>query len=131
MSDSFVSLVVRGEARLIRLDRVREVLPMVALQEVTLDHPACLGMLNLRGEVIPVYTLDPARPPLDPSQFIVVTTRDGEPLGLVVEGMGEVLEVDPERVQRRRVRDRDIEVAYVEEKVIPVLDPQDALGPHG
>lgn len=129
MSRAFVSVELFGEPRLLPLEQVQEILPMVALQEVTLDDPDCVGMLDLRGQVLPVYAPGAEAPPAA-SHFIVVSALEGEPLGLVVQNVGDVVHLTGEAVVRRTTRGREVEVARLETGLVPLLDLAEVLGRH-
>lgn len=129
MSRAFVSVELFGEPRLLPLEQVQEILPMVALQEVTLDDPECIGMLDLRGQILPVYAPGAGAPPAA-SHFILVSQLEGEPLGIVVQKVGEVLHLDEAAVVRRSTRGRQVEVARLESGLVPLLDLAELLARH-
>jgi chemotaxis signal transduction protein len=124
---SFVSVELFGEPRLLPLEQVQEILPMVALQEVTLDDPDCIGMLDLRGQVLPVYAPGAHGPPTA-SHFIVVSSVDSEPIGLVVQDVGDVVHLDRDAVVRRSTRGREVEVGRLETGLVPLIDLAEVLG---
>ena len=100
---------------------------MVALQDVTLDDPDCIGMLDLRGQILPVYAPGAEGPPAA-SHFIVVTTLGDDLLGLVVQNVGDVVHLDDEAVVHRSSRGREVQVARLEHGLVPLLDLGEVLG---
>lgn len=82
----------------VELDRVQEVMGEQVMTPVPLADPSVVGLLNLRGRIV---TAIDARMRLGlasravgaPVAHIVVRV-EGEPVSLVVDGRGEVIEVD-------------------------------------
>ena len=94
---------VSNEAYAVNIARVHEI---IRLQQITVipGSPASVeGVINLRGKVIPVLDLrkrfhlsaeDHTR-----SSRIVVVEVGGQTIGLIVDGVSEVLRISPERVE--------------------------------
>jgi purine-binding chemotaxis protein CheW len=83
----------------IAADRVQEVLLTQPMTEVPLTHPVLRGLLNLRGEVVSALDL---RRRLGQDEFgagaqpVNIVVRDqGEMVSLMVDEIGDVLELDP------------------------------------
>jgi purine-binding chemotaxis protein CheW len=81
----------------VRLDRVQEVLRPLPISRLPLAPPAIVGLIHLRGKILPV--VDP-RVPLGladstsargavPGGFVVVRAADG-PVALLVDAIGDV-----------------------------------------
>jgi purine-binding chemotaxis protein CheW len=107
-SQSFVVFRLGKEGYALEVMRVQEVLDMQALTEVPGGPKYLLGVINLRGHVVPVYDLRmPFGSPKDiqpaqaPSVLIVETNlgSDNQVTGLVVDRVSDVLEFSPEDVQ--------------------------------
>lgn len=85
------------------IDLVREVLPGQPLAPVPRAQEQILGVLNLRGEILPVVVIDPwlGLPPIadDPALPILVLRRDDLLVGLRVDAIRSVLNVPPEEIQ--------------------------------
>ena len=83
----------------INADRVQEVLLAQPMTEVPLTHPVLRGLLNLRGEV--VSALDLRRRlgqddfAADASPVNIVVRDQGEMVSLMVDEIGDVMELDP------------------------------------
>ncbi len=81
--------------------RVQEAVHAQARTRVPLAPEGIAGLVNLRGQV--VLTVDlrprlglPAAPP-DADRMMVVVQVDGEPTSLLVDTVGDVVDVAPER----------------------------------
>jgi purine-binding chemotaxis protein CheW len=87
-----------GEMFAIAVDEVQEVLLPQPLTPVPHAPPQMLGLLNLRGQIMPAIDLRhrlgiPARPAdVSAGNQVVVTTLDG-PLSLLVDEVGDVHEL--------------------------------------
>ena len=107
-AQSFVVFRLGGEGYALEVLRVQEVLDMQALTEVPGGPRFLLGVINLRGHVVPVYDLrmafglskDPTQTRA-PCVLIVESTLGSDPLitGLLVDRVSDVLEFSPEEVQ--------------------------------
>jgi purine-binding chemotaxis protein CheW len=106
-SQSFVVFRLGKEGYALEVMRVQEVLDMQSLTEVPGGPRYLLGVINLRGHVVPVYDLrmpfglpKVAQPAQIPSVLIVETQLgDNQVTGLVVDRVSDVLEFSPEDVQ--------------------------------
>ena len=107
-AQSFVVFRLGGEGYALEVLRVQEVLDMQALTEVPGGPRFLLGVINLRGHVVPVYDLrmafglskDPTQTRA-PCVLIVESTLGNDPqiTGLLVDRVSDVLEFSPEEVQ--------------------------------
>jgi purine-binding chemotaxis protein CheW len=107
-AQSFVVFRLGGEGYALEVMRVQEVLDMQTLTDVPGGPKFLLGVINLRGKVVPVYDL---RMPFGlardtkatraPCVLIVESTVGNETLvtGLLVDRVSDVLEFTPEEVQ--------------------------------
>ena len=106
-SQSFVVFRLGKEGYALEVMRVQEVLDMQSLTEVPGGPKYLLGVINLRGHVVPVYDLRmpfgltrAAQPSQVPSVLIVETQLgESQVTGLVVDRVSDVLEFSPEEVQ--------------------------------
>jgi purine-binding chemotaxis protein CheW len=107
-AQSFVVFRLGGEGYALEVMRVQEVLDMQTLTDVPGGPKFLLGVINLRGKVVPVYDL---RMPFGlardtkatraPCVLIVESTVGAETqvTGLLVDRVSDVLEFAPEEVQ--------------------------------
>lgn len=94
---------VSNESYAVNIARVHEI---IRLQQITVipGAPACVeGVINLRGKVIPVLDLR-KRFHLNAEEHtrasrIVVVEISGQTLGLVVDGVSEVLRIATDRIE--------------------------------
>src|SRR5215467_1995585 len=107
-SQSFVVFRLGKEGYALEVMRVQEVLDMQSLTEVPGGPKSLLGVINLRGHVVPVFDLRmPFGLPKDeranraPCVLIVETTAGNEfqITGLLVDRVSDVLEFAPEELQ--------------------------------
>ncbi len=105
---SYVVFRLGGEGYALEVMRVQEVLDILSMTEVPGSPKCLLGVINLRGRVVPVYDL---RIPfglsnaanLDRAQSVLIVEteqgNDTQVTGLVVDRVSDVLEFSPEQVQ--------------------------------
>jgi purine-binding chemotaxis protein CheW len=107
-AQSYVVFRLGGEGYALEVMRVQEVLDVQIMTEVPGSSKALLGVINLRGHVVPVYDLRipfgmsiDQKPTRAPSVLIVETEQgnDAEVTGLLVDRVSDVLEFSPEEVQ--------------------------------
>jgi|SRR5579864_9208538 len=105
---SYVIFEVGGEKYALEVMRVQEVIDVGNLTQVPGGQRALLGVLNLRGHVVPVYDLRiPFGLPIEstsgrePCVLIVESQSSSETRveGLLVDRVSDVLEFTPEHVQ--------------------------------
>ena len=115
-----------GERVVLRLDDVVEVLPMLALAGVAEAAGRFRGLLNLRGEVVPVHELGGGRPPLHQDRYIVLCrgAAGARLAGVLVDDVLEVLDLP---VHEQEVGGgRRVSVAQRGQDLLPVIDPSAA-----
>jgi purine-binding chemotaxis protein CheW len=107
-TQSYVVFEVGGEKYALEVMRVQEVIDVGTLTQVPGGQPALLGVLNLRGHVVPAYDLRiPFGLPIEstsdraPCVLIVESSSSSENRveGLLVDRVSDVLEFTPEDVQ--------------------------------
>ena len=84
--ERFVVFTVGGRSVALPAERVREIVRVPSLQRVPQAPPALLGLMNLRGTVLPVVDLagrEAGAVPGDAARILVVEA--GAPLGLMTE----------------------------------------------
>ncbi|MBN2329527.1 MAG: chemotaxis protein CheW [Candidatus Omnitrophica bacterium] len=100
--NQFVSFVLHGEEYGVPILCVQEIIRYETLTRVPQSLPYVDGVLNLRGQVIPVINLRrkfelPEREP-DKSTRIVVVEVQGRIMGMVVDEVSEVLQVNMDEI---------------------------------
>lgn len=98
MSRRYATLTVDGARYGVPVGDVLEVQPAAPLTRLPLAAPAVRGLMNLRGRIVTVLDLRrclglPERGDGEPAVNLVLGTADN-PLGLLADQAGDVIEVD-------------------------------------
>jgi purine-binding chemotaxis protein CheW len=90
-----LTFVVGGETYGIDILHIREIIKVVEVTEVPRMPGFLLGVISVRGQVIPVLDLRARlrleELPLTRAARILVADRDGEPFGLLVDAVSDVV----------------------------------------
>jgi purine-binding chemotaxis protein CheW len=94
----YLSFVVGGEEYGVGIEHIREIIKVRAVTEVPHAPRFVLGVIAVRGTVVPVLCLRRrlklAERPVDrASRFLVVHRGDGEPFGLLVDEVRNVVRI--------------------------------------
>lgn len=98
-----VTFVLAEHTYAVEVSHVQEVLRAQPRTRVPLAPPAVAGLINLRGQVLTAIDLRtqlglPARPHgVEP--MVVVVRAPGDPLALLVDTIGSVIEVEPHQFE--------------------------------
>ena len=99
----FVTFSAGEQSFSIEITQVREIRrwsPVTALPHAPQE---VLGVMNLRGSVIPIYDLAArfglGQTPENPRNVIVVAMHGGQTVGLLVEAVSEILSVPRQQIQ--------------------------------
>jgi purine-binding chemotaxis protein CheW len=99
----YVTFTLGGGLYGVDVTRVQEALRAHTRTRVPLAPVDVAGLVNLRGQVVLTIDLRPRLgvPPLDvdAEPMMVVVQVDGEPVSLLVDEIGDVVEVGPERFE--------------------------------
>ncbi len=136
----------RNDALLINVSDQAYALPLLQIQEIRGWSPvnplpntdaSCLGVLNLRGHVLPVFDArmilgKPAAEP-KPQDVIVVAMLDDKPLGLLVDSVSDIVEIDADNISRADPGEAWSSglidgIATVGEQLVPLLALQKLTG---
>lgn len=130
--------MTRYDALLINVSDQTYALPLLQIQEIRGWSPvnplpgtdaSCLGVLNLRGNVLPVFDArmllgKPNNPPR-PQDVIVVAVLDDKPLGLLVDSVSDIVEIDADTISRAEGESWSSGlvdgIATVGERLVPLL----------
>jgi purine-binding chemotaxis protein CheW len=98
----YVTFHLGGECFAFPMESVLEIIRVPTAVGVPLTPPALVGLANLRGAVLPVVDLRrtlalPERAYDDATRVVVVDC--GQPVGLVVDQVARVMNVEPERIE--------------------------------
>ncbi len=100
-----LTFILGGEEYALELSLVREIVKVPAITEVPRTPSEVLGIMNLRGEVMPVYQvrhrlgLAPAALPLSRAARVVVVEVGEGPIGLLVDAVAEVVRIRPSTIE--------------------------------
>ncbi|MEH3120651.1 MAG: chemotaxis protein CheW [Sphingomonas phyllosphaerae] len=101
-SRQFVIFHSAGEMFAVPLAEVKEIIRVPDVVRMPLSPPALLGLANLRGTVLPVLDLrrlfNLPEVEIDDASRVVVLDQ-GQPVGLMVDRMANVVTVDADRVE--------------------------------
>ena len=128
MVSQFVMVSVAQHRRLVRVSDIQEIVSLMALTEVPEQKGLCRGVVNLRGEIIPVFDLSGPRARLSPSRFILMSPVNGHTIGLIVDDVHDVVAVEAAQIATRPVGGGgSILVVRLEDALLSVLDPAEVL----
>lgn len=136
--EQIVGLELAGECYGMEIGRVQEIIRMQTITPVP-NGPACVeGLTNLRGRVIPVVDLRKrfglSSGGLHHRSRIVVAELGEHTVGLIVDGVSEVLRVRNDQVEPPSVLITSEGSAYLrgvaklEDRLVLLLDPSLILG---
>lgn len=99
----FVALTAGAQLFCIEIRQIRELRRWSPVTALPHSRPDVLGVINLRGAVIPIIDLA-ARfglPPIERNErnVIVIVTCDGHTIGLLVQSVSEILTVNADQIQ--------------------------------
>ena len=99
----FVAFYSGGQSFSIEISQVREIRRWGPFTSVPHSPTGVLGVMNLRGSVIPIYDLAArlglAPTPENPRNVIVVVMYGDQTLGLLVESVSEIMSVSNDSIQ--------------------------------
>lgn len=100
MSSQYATFVLDGALYGVDVVRVQEALRPAERTKVPIAPPEIAGLVNLRGQVVMTIDLrcklglEPLTEDAEP--MMVVVQVGGEPISLLVDEIGDVIDVDPE-----------------------------------
>jgi purine-binding chemotaxis protein CheW len=97
-----VTVVVGGQLFGIPIEKVRDVFVASDVTHVPMAPPIIAGLVNLRGKVVTLLSLRSALgfPDSSDSQMTVGIEWQGEAFGLLVDEVGEVLDLPKQSIER-------------------------------
>ena len=137
MSAQLATFTLDGHVYGVDVDRVQEVLRSQPRTRVPLAPPAVAGLVNLRGQVLTAIDLRtrlglPER--ADGTEPMVVVIRvAGEPISLLVDSIGDVVDVDPQDFEpppdtlQDAGRELVLGVYKLPDRLLLALDPDRAV----
>lgn len=114
----FVSFTVAGQAFCLKITQIREIRrwsPVTILPHAPAD---VLGVMNLRGAVIPIYDLSARfglqRTEASERNVVIVVSVHGKPVGLLAESVSEIISINPEDIQDTPAVDSRNTMEYIQ-----------------
>jgi len=99
----WLRVMVGRDSYALELLRVQEVVRVVPIVPMRGARPAVLGVMNLRGRIVPVFDLglwlDAGHVQADEHSRIVVVERDDELIGLLVSAVEDVVTLGRDRIE--------------------------------
>jgi purine-binding chemotaxis protein CheW len=99
----FVTFQAGGQSFSLDITHVREIRRWTAVTPLPHAPREVLGVMNLRGSVIPIYDLSArfglGTTPESPRNVVVVAMIENQTVGLLVEAVSEILSVRREAIQ--------------------------------
>lgn len=103
-----VSYLIERQEYATPIEQIREIVPLPAeLPQAPGSAHSVVGMMSLRGEIMPLLGLRRllGQPDLPPEEqracrVMILQGPDGQGIGLLVDGVSEVLSVDPLQIDR-------------------------------
>ena len=129
MSHQFVLVTTARGRKLVRVEDIQEIVPLMSLQSIGDRGGNCRGLANLRAEVVPIFDLNGCTAPMSASRLIVVVRVRGEAVGLIVDDVDDVVSIPTARVTTRAVSvGRSVVVAQLGDEIVTVLEPAEEIG---
>lgn len=98
-----VAFTVSAQIYCLDIMMIREIRRSVAVTRLPHADPHVLGVINLRGNVIPVYDLAVhfglGNTAPGPRNVVIIADVDGQSFGLLVESVSEIITVEKSAVQ--------------------------------
>jgi purine-binding chemotaxis protein CheW len=132
MEQYFLMVSASQRRRLVRVTEIQEITALMAVTTVDGQRGLCRGIVNLRGQIVPVFDLSGSSATLSPSRFILICSVGGRPVGLIVDEVHDVVAVPVEQLALSAVGGgRSTMVARWGDELASVLEPADAVGEGG
>lgn len=123
----FVTFFAGGQSFSLDIAHVREIRRWTAVTPLPHAPQEVLGVMNLRGSVIPIYDLAArfglGATPENPRNVVVVAMIGRQTVGLLVEAVSEILSVDRAQIQDTP----DIRSDSTRQSIIGVIPLEDGM----
>ena len=129
MISSFVLISAKNAEKLIRVEHIREIVPLMALQESSLDGRHFRGLINLRGEIIPIFDFDEGPIRLSKDRFILISeTEDKNPIGVIVDDVHDIVGIENSDIVVRDIGSGRPEIfTLLNDRLVSVFDPKEIV----
>ena len=121
-SNQFLTFAVLGKSMAISIDDVKEIIEIGNMTRVPMSNPCIRGVINLRGNVVPVVDLGMRLQKhlidLDKRSCIVLVEThqqdESQVLGMLVDEVNEILDIEPQHMQKTPEFGTEIRPEYIE-----------------
>ena len=117
---SFIKFETEKSAYLVAIEWVREVTDQTNITPYPEETPGHLGLISLRGEILPVIQLEPDVPSLAANRLIVFEFEDGAPFCLKATQIKKV-SLPTERIKNESIFNIDGKAARVLDASHPLV----------
>lgn len=130
---SLVRVRMGGRPCAIPCRDIVEVVPKVKLSKIPESPDSVLGVINLRGRVVPVLDvrqrLSDGNPVTDDFEHLVIMESQGKQIGLAVDEVSDVLDVSEESVETpgRLSGDGGHGIVRIDDELVLVVRPEDVV----
>jgi purine-binding chemotaxis protein CheW len=144
--EEYLAFLLEGECYAVPIRSVQEIGKVPPLTEIPRAEPSLLGVMNLRGDVIPVYDIKlrlkltdkppkvagpDAAPPPRAARIVVARTEEG-PAGIWVDSVRDVVRLKPSMLEpplpgKGNERDCVVGIGRRNSQLFILLDVQQAL----
>ena len=139
----YISVRLGNDLYAIEIKYIENIIVMQNITRVPKAQSYFLGVINLRGEVIPVMSLK-GRLGLDKDEFtsttriiIVKPERSAAPVGIIVDEVNEVIDLGDDDVDMLNYDDKDVKASFslgigkLGNDLIYILDVPELIGKDG
>ncbi len=123
----FVTFFTGGQSFSIDIRQVREIRRWSAVTPLPHAPAEVLGVMNLRGSVIPIFDLAVrfglSPTPDNPRNVVVIAAHETQTVGLLVESVSEILSVSRDRIQETP----DLRSDNSRQSIIGVIPVEDGM----
>ncbi|HHT87537.1 MAG TPA: purine-binding chemotaxis protein CheW [Clostridiales bacterium] len=139
----YISVRLGNDLYAIEIKYIENIIVMQNITRVPKAQSYFLGVINLRGEVIPVMSLK-GRLGLDKDEFtsttriiIVKPERSAAPVGIIVDEVNEVIDLGDDDVDMLNYDDKDVKASFslgigkLGNDLINILDVPELIGKDG
>jgi purine-binding chemotaxis protein CheW len=122
-----VVFTLGGEQYAVPITRVQEIILYTSPRSVASNDPWVTGVLSLRGTIVPVYDLGArlgVSSELTEDANIMILDTGAEIVGLIVEGVDEVLSVEDSQLEAAPGADKTLieSIAKIDQQLVVLLD---------
>lgn len=123
----FVTFAVAGQSYGLDIQQIREIRRWSAVTALPHAPASILGVMNLRGAVIPIYDLachfGLGKTEHSERNVVIVASIDGQTIGLLVEAVCEILTVSTDAIQSTP----DVKSDATKEAILGVISQEDDM----